>query len=167
MGRSGRSQKKLASTLLGQRPIALGSSEPASEPELEVEKEEKPISFLDSYSNNDYNLPRAKKVVGSLLLMEGEKLVNYDSPTNKEYTGSILIGKDKSTGKTVYQAACYFGPGGKGHAQVKVYYEGDSLDAARQAIQTQLIKKINSGYSAPTRGTGFDIIQFSSRLPKI
>lgn len=163
MGRSGHSKKNLAAALLGSGSVNLGR--PKEAPVQEPVKEDRGrFDFLDSYENNDYNLPKAEKIHGSLTLIESETLVNYDSPTNKEYSGAILIGKD-SSGKTVYQGVCYFGPGGKGHAQVKIYYKGDSLEEARKIVQNQLNTKINSGYSAPATGTGFDATNFLSKLP--
>jgi hypothetical protein len=163
MGRSGGSNKKLASTLLGQKSVRFNHAH--GEP-VEKEEDVRPASFLDSYLNNDYDLPRAQKINGALVLVEGEKLVNYHSPTNKEYIGSVLINRDPSSGQTVYQGVCYWGPGGKGHSQVKVYYQGSSLDDARQSVRNQIAKKVRAGYSLPSSGSGFDHAGFLARLPK-
>lgn len=165
MGRSGGRNKK-QSNLKTTRGAIFGSAKigTIAESQEDIEEQidesdsfinENQDQYINSYQDNHYDLESMdpnfslgpiKTNEKFLILAKSETLVDYNSPTNKEYRVYVLIGPIDS-GETGYISVGFWGPGGNGMSQKKAYYQGSSLQDARSAGTKILQQKLDKGYS--------------------
>lgn len=168
MGRSG--GFKTAKAILGENEIRIAGIT------REKAKEATPLDYIESFKSNPYNLsqvsplPNILSNTEHLLLAKSNTLIDFSSPTKKEYRCFIIIARDKRKGEITYQTVALYGPGKRGHAQGKIYYSGPSLEEARSIGQGILEKKISKGYTVTHNGyetskTGLDQDSFKNQLP--
>jgi hypothetical protein len=79
-------------------------------------------------------------------------LVNY-SENNREYQGAIGIGIDPQTQQPVFAGITAHGKSGRVGSLGKAVYKGPSIDAACNAVNEMLDKKVRKGYTAQAIGS--------------
>ena len=82
----------------------------------------------------------------------GSILRNDQSPTGKEYQGWVALGTSRETGQAAWIGVCVYGPGGRVDSHFNIVYDGVSLQAACQAVNSRINQKLGRGYDAERCG---------------
>jgi len=89
---------------------------------------------------------RNTRLVDLHCIQGGSLLCNHQSPTGKEYQGWVALGASRETGQAAWLGVCVYGPGGNVDRNFNIVYDGISLEAACQAVNSRINQKLGRGY---------------------